>query len=79
MPSRAEKIFQAAGKRRRQVFTAAGPLVFLTFHILEQLSRTNTRNEHVVVLTNRFPKLIREIPPTKMTSTQKRSYYCTIG
>lgn len=53
-----------------ELFPPAGPLEFFAVHILGSLPRTKTRNQYVVIITDRYSKLTRALPTAKPTSTQ---------
>lgn len=52
-------------KRKMQLLLADGPLELVAIDILVSLPRTLNRNQHVIVMTERYVKLTRAIPAKK--------------
>lgn len=54
---------------KTSVFPATAPLKTIAIDILNTLLTTRSGNQWIVVMTNRFSKLAREITTTKTTAT----------
>lgn len=56
-------------QRQLQLFPASGPLEFVALDILGPLPKTKKENLYVVVMTDRYSKLTRDIPTSSITTT----------
>ena len=52
-----------------KLFPAAGPLEFVAMDLLGPLPKTTHRNQHFLVITDRFSKLTRCIPLRTTTAS----------
>lgn len=62
-------------KRKRQHFSAGGPLVFIAINVLRSLLRTTKENQHVTVINDRNTKLTRAVPAGSRTAAHKANVF----
>lgn len=55
----------ATKKRKLRLFPVPGPLVYACLHILGPLSKTESGNQFIVVVTDRYSKLTKAIPTAR--------------
>lgn len=62
-------------KRRLQLFMAVGPLDVVAMDILGPLLKTQQGNQYIVMITDKYSKLTRAIPNSKILSTHMSNIF----